>query len=199
MTLRDQERKTSVVRFTKVIANILLAPFFRIKTSGIDNLPTQSAFILLPKHQRWEDIPLLSLATPRPLYYMAKYELFVNPIAGWLLSSMGGIPLNRRRPMESRMSLQRMIEYLRKGEGIVIFPEGTYFKNKVGPGRVGLIRMILSRYTFPFVPVGISYSRKKGRTLAQMNFGEPVYSSPSAKADDLLREIMTEIAQLSGL
>ncbi len=199
MTSRDQERKTSVVRFTKTIAKILFDPFFRIKTSGIDNLPTQSAFILLPKHQRWEDIPLLSLATPRPLYYMAKNELFRNPIAGWLLSSMGGIPLNRRRPMESRLSLQRMIEYLRKGEGIVIFPEGTYFKNKMGPGRVGLIRMVLSRSTVPFIPVGMNYSRKRGRALAQMNFGEPVYSSPSAKADDLIREIMAEIAQLSGL
>ena len=199
MTSRDQERKTSVVRFTKTIAKILFAPFFRIKTSGIDNLPTQSAFILLPKHQRWEDIPLLSLATPRPLYYMAKNELFLNPIAGWLLSSMGGIPLNRRRPMESRLSLQRMIEYLRKGEGIVIFPEGTYFKNKMGPGRVGLIRMVLSRSTVPFIPVGMNYSRKRGQALAQMNFGEPVYSSPSAKADDLIREIMAEIAQLSGL
>jgi 1-acyl-sn-glycerol-3-phosphate acyltransferase len=193
------ERNASVFWLTTIISKFLLAPFFRIKTQGIEHLPTQNAFILLPKHQRWEDIPLLSLATPRPLYYMAKYELFLNPISRWLLTSLGGIPLNRKRPMESRRALQRMIGYLKKGEGIVIFPEGTYYRDKMGPGHSGLIRMIISRSRVPFIPVGINYSKKRGRTLAQINFSGSIYADGSAKADDLLRQIMTEIAKLSGL
>ncbi len=193
------ERNASVFWLTSIIAKFFLAPFFRISTQGIEHLPTQNAFILLPKHQRWEDIPLLSLATPRPLYYMAKYELFLNPISRWLLTSMGGIPLNRKRPMESRRALQRMIGYLKKGEGIVIFPEGTYYRDKMGPGHSGLIRMIISRSRVPFIPVGINYTKKRGRTLAQINFGGSIYADGSAKADDLLRQIMTEIAKLSGL
>lgn len=199
MTSTIRERKASIFWLTIITAKLFLLPFFRIKTHGIEYLPTKSAFILLPKHQRWQDIPLLSLATPRPLYYMAKYELFLNPVARWFLSSVGGIPLNRRRPMESRSSLQGMIGYLRKGEGIVIFPEGTYYRNKMGPGHAGLIKMIISRSRVPFIPVGINYSKKRGRTLAQINFGGSIYADASAKADDLLSQIMTEIAQLSGL
>jgi 1-acyl-sn-glycerol-3-phosphate acyltransferase len=130
---------------------------------------------------------------------MAKYELFLNPISRWLLTSLGGIPLNRKRPMESRRALQRMIGYLKKGEGIVIFPEGTYYRDKMGPGHSGLIRMIISRSRVPFIPVGINYSKKRGRTLAQINFSGSIYADGSAKADDLLRQIMTEIAKLSGL
>lgn len=193
------ERNASVFWFTIIIAKFFLAPFFRIRTLGMEHLPTQNAFILLPKHQRWEDIPLLSLATPRPLYYVAKYELFLNPISRWLLTSLGGIPLNRKRPMESRWALQRMIGYLKKGEGIVIFPEGTYYRDKMGPGHSGLIRMIISRSRVPFIPVGINYSKKRGRTRVQINFGGSIYADGSAKADDLLRQVMTEIAKLSGL
>ena len=98
-----------------------MSPFFRLETDGIENLPQKSAFILLAKHQRWEDIPLLSLATPIPLYYVAKYDLFKNPISNWFLRSLGGIPLNRQRPLESRRSLQAIIGFLKKGEGVVVF------------------------------------------------------------------------------
>ncbi len=54
-----RERKPVVFRITRIMVKLLLFPFFRIETGGIEHLPKQSAFILLPKHQRWEDIPLL--------------------------------------------------------------------------------------------------------------------------------------------
>jgi hypothetical protein len=84
-------RSEWVYRLTRIIARLLLAPFFRVVVSGLENLPAESAFILLPKHQRWEDIPLLTLATPRRLYYVAKHELFKNPLGSWYVTSLGGI------------------------------------------------------------------------------------------------------------
>ena len=199
MTKSVGQRKVSIFHIIRPIAKVFLSPIFRIKAGGRENLPSQSACILLPKHQRWEDIPMLGLATPRPLYYVAKYELFINAASRWFLSSLGGIPLNRSRPMESRQSLKTMQELLGEGEGLVLFPEGTYHRNRMGPGHVGLIKMILSRSPAPFIPVGINYSAKKGRTVVQINFGRPIYEDSSAKADILLAEIMKEIAWLSGL
>lgn len=198
MTPSVRERKSIIFNAVRPIAKIFLSQVFRIETGGHENLPTQSAFVLLPKHQRWVDIPLLGLATPRPLHYIAKYELFTNPVSRWFLSSLGGIPLNRSRPVESRQSLKTMLELLEKGEGIVIFPEGTYYRNRMGPGRVGLIRWILSRYTAPFIPVGINYSAKGARTLVQINFGNPIYGGSSNKAESFLNQSMKEIARLSG-
>ena len=176
-----------------------MSPFFRLETDGIENLPQKSAFILLPKHQRWEDIPLLSLATPRPLYYVAKYDLFKNPLSNWFLRSLGGIPLNRQRPLESRRSLQAMIEFLKKGEGVVVFPEGTYYRNKMGPAHIGIVRLILSRFSLPFIPVGMNYSGKGARTLARINFGKAFYTDPSAPANLFLDNMMKEIEGLSGV
>ena len=191
-------RSALILRLTRPTARIFLSQVFRMKTRGQENLPNQRGFILLPKHRRWEDIPLLSLASPRPLYYVAKYELFLNPISRWFVSSLGGIPLNRSRPLESRKSLKTMLDLLEKGEGIVIFPEGTYYRSRMGPGHVGLIRMILSRSRVPFIPVGINYAAKSARTRVEINFGRPIYESSLDRVESFLDQMMKEIARLSG-
>jgi 1-acyl-sn-glycerol-3-phosphate acyltransferase len=172
--------------------------FFRMETSGVQHLPRKEAFILLPKHQRWEDIPLLSLATPRPLYYVAKSELFRNPLSKWFLSSLGGIPLNRQRPLESRRSLLSLICFLKEGEGAVVFPEGTYYQNKMGPGQVGMVRLILSRLTIPFIPVGIRYAREGTRIVVRVKFGKAFHVDSTTPANAFVDRMMIEIARLSG-
>jgi 1-acyl-sn-glycerol-3-phosphate acyltransferase len=192
-------RRYWVFWITKAAARILLAPFFRLETDGTDTFPEEASFILLPKHQRWEDIPLLSLATPRPLYYVAKYDLFKNPFSNWFLSSLGGLPLNRQRPLESRSSLQAILECLKKGEGVVVFPEGTYYRNTMGPARVGIVKLILARFSVPFIPVGICYSRKRARTLVRINFGRAFFPDSASSASAFLDKVMKEIAALSGL
>ena len=192
-------RNERIFRITQTVCRAVLSMFFRMETSGVQHLPRKEAFILLPKHQRWEDIPLLSLATPRPLYYVAKSELFCNPLSNWFLSSLGGIPLNRQRPLESRRSLLALICFLKEGEGAVVFPEGTYFQHKMGPGQVGMVRLILSRLTIPFIPVGIRYSRKGPRIVVRVKFGKAFHADPKTSANTLVDRMMTEIARLSDL
>jgi 1-acyl-sn-glycerol-3-phosphate acyltransferase len=193
------ERKEWILGLTKFAARVGLSPFFRLDVSGLENLPRKSAFVLLPKHQRWEDIPLTAVATPRPLYYVAKYELFVNPLTGWYLTALGGIPLNRQRPLESRRSMKAVIEYLNQGEGIVVFPEGTWFKGKMGPGQSGMVRLILSRLSLPFIPVGINYSQDGRRILTRIKYGKAFYADREAPPAQFLEHMMKEIAILSGL
>jgi 1-acyl-sn-glycerol-3-phosphate acyltransferase len=184
-----------------LLVRALLTPFFRIEVEGLKNLPGDSAFILLCKHQRWEDIPLLSLATPRPLYYIAKHELFKNALSNRFFSALGGIPLNRRRPLASRRFLQATIELLEKGQGVVIFPEGTYYRNKMGPGQIGMVKFVLSRLKLPFIPVGINYAAgwRRQRVHVRIRFGKAFHSDPTLPADIFVNRMMKEIAVLSGL
>jgi 1-acyl-sn-glycerol-3-phosphate acyltransferase len=179
------------------MARVFLAPFFSMGVRNQDSVPEKGAFILLPKHQRWEDIPLVALASPRPVYYVAKYELFVNPLSAWYMQSLGGIPLNRERPLESRAALRGMLNMLKMGEGVVIFPEGTYFRERVGPGHVGLVRMIRSQITVPLIPVGIHYSGTR-RKHVEICFGRPLFEDPSVSPEVLRNRIMEDIARLSG-
>ena len=198
MTPLIQLRKGKTSPIARPIARAFLSLLFRLTVRGQENLPSHNAFVVLPKHQRWEDIPLLGLATPRSLYYVAKQELFNIPFFGWFLSALGGIPLNRSRPMESRQSLRVIQELLGEGEGVVVFPEGTYYRNRMGPGHVGLIRMIMSRSQVPFVPTGVRYEVRGRYTEVQIKFGRPIYENSSVKADLFVDQIMKEIARLSG-
>jgi 1-acyl-sn-glycerol-3-phosphate acyltransferase len=192
-------RNEGFLRILKIFVRLWLTPFFRLEVEGLKNLPRNKAFILLSKHQRWEDIPLLSLATPRPLYYIAKYELFKNALGNRFFSALGGIPLNRKRPLESRRFLQATIQLLAKGEGVVIFPEGTYYRNKMGPGQTGMIKFVLSRLALPFIPVGINYAANGWRTRVRISFGKAFHTDPTIAADSFVWHMMKEIAALSGL
>ncbi|MCD4717246.1 MAG: 1-acyl-sn-glycerol-3-phosphate acyltransferase, partial [Desulfobacterales bacterium] len=130
---------------------------------------------------------------------VAKYELFTNYLSNWYLRSVGGIPLNRQRPLESRRSIKALIEFLKIGEGVVVFPEGTYYRGRMGPGQTGIVRLILSRLKLPFIPVGINYSMKGARTLVRIRFGDPFFGDSSATASEFLDHMMKEIKQLSGM
>ncbi|MBN1832129.1 MAG: 1-acyl-sn-glycerol-3-phosphate acyltransferase [Deltaproteobacteria bacterium] len=192
-------RKQRLFPIARLVARALFSLLFRLRVRGRENIPPHNAFVLLPKHQRWEDIPLLGLATPRSLHYVAKQELFSMPFFGWFLTALGGIPLNRSRLMESRQSLRFIQELLgEEGEGLVVFPEGTYYRNRMGPGHVGLIRMIMSRSKVPFIPTGVRYEARGRHTEVQIKFGRPFYRDSSFNADLLVDQIMMEIARLSG-
>jgi len=177
----------------------MLMPFFHMDIAGTEYLPADRAFILLAKHQRWVDIPLLGLATPRPLYYIAKYELFKNAMGRWICSTLGGIPLNRQRPLESRRSLNSTIELLKKNEGIVIFPEGTYYRGQMGPAQIGMVRFVISRLKLPFIPVGIKYATGGWRVRVRIQFGKAFHPEPILALDQFFNLLMAEIAHLSGL
>jgi len=192
--------RRGVLAPVRILSRCVLAPRFKLDVQGADNLPPHGSFLLLPKHQRWEDIPLLGLATPRPLYYIAKAELFASPAAEWFIKSLGGIPLNRQRPIESRRYLQRTAEILTGGRGaVVVFPEGTYFVGKVGPGRTGVLKFILSRLPLPCIPVGIRYRNAGLRTQVRVRYGTAHRPPESGLTEGFMEKIMERIAALSAL
>jgi 1-acyl-sn-glycerol-3-phosphate acyltransferase len=88
---------------------------------------------------------------------------------------------------------------LEKGEGVVIFPEGTYYRNKMGPVQTGVVRFVLSRLNLPFIPVGINYAASGLRTRVRIHFGKAFQTDSALAADTFVSHMMKEIAALSGL
>lgn len=193
------ERKEWLCRVIIAFSRAALSPFYRIEIEGDEYLPGKNAFILLPKHQCWQDIPIIALATPRPLYYIAKHELFKSRFSDWFFKSVGAIPLNREQPLKSRGSIRAMMEFLENGDGVVVFPEGTYYRNEMGPGKRGMVRLLVSRLSFPLIPVGINYSRNGFRILVRVQFGKAIYPDGSIAPNAVLDKVMKKIALLSGL
>lgn len=191
--------KNRIYRVTRFAARWILGMVYRIDIKGAKHLPREAAFVLLPKHQCWQDVPLLGLATPKFLTYVAKHELFSNPVGRYIITALGGIPLNRKRPMESRRTLHIIRHHLKRKRGLVVFPEGTYYPGIMGPGNLGILRFIVSSANVPLIPVGIRYSRQWFRPRVWIRFGEPIHPDGGTNPEALLSEVMNRIATLSGL
>ncbi len=172
---------------------------FRMQVDHARRVPAKGAFLMLAKHQRWEDIPLVGLAVSRPLVYVAKHELFEHRLAGAMIRALGGISLNRRMPMRSRSSLRQIQGALTCGAGVVLFPEGTYYPRRMGPGHLGMVRFILQRRDIPVISVGLHYGRSRRRRTVRIRFGPPRYRPVPLGLGAFLGDRMAEIARLSGL
>jgi len=212
MGFRSGKRRNPLIYgFFKTIATIIFRLCYHIRVQGGENIPHQGPAIILPKHQHWTDIPIVSLALPPQLNYVAKTELFTFPFVKTFLSLLGGIPVDREKATKTMGSFRYILQLLREKEYLVIFPEGTYYRGKVGKGKSRLIQMILRWQNssepdeaqtredhIPFVPVGIHYARKGLRKLVSVKIGRPIFAE-GKEASRLTNQIIESIALLSGL
>jgi 1-acyl-sn-glycerol-3-phosphate acyltransferase len=200
----SMRRNSFIYSLTKRIAQFVFSIFYLIKIEK-EILPDQGPVIILPKHQYWTDIPIISIAFMPLLYFVAKRELFEYPLIRNYLFLLGGIPVDRRQSIRTLNSFRSLLSLLRAGEKIVIFPEGTYFREGVGSGKSRLLQMILSfqgelQYRIPFVPVGIRYGERRGwRRRVEIRMGHPLFAEKESDANSLTHRVMEEIGRLCCL
>lgn len=94
------------------------------KIIGLENILNEPC-IYASKHQSaWETV-IMHLILKRPVYAYKK-ELEVIPFYGWFLKFMSGIKVDRKGGAKSLKSVINQAKfYLKKGQSIVIFPQGT--------------------------------------------------------------------------
>lgn len=181
-----------------------LGRYYSLEVRGLEHLPAQGPAIICPKHQRWEDIPLIGMALPPPLHYIAKVELFQQPVVRELLGAWGGVPVDRKNPRATLSSFKRLLPLLADRAFIVLFPEGTYFVGQVGPGKHRLIQLLLKLQgqdglgCLPFVPVGVNYEPRPHGYTVHVKLGPPLIAPGPRQAPALTKVLMSHIARLSG-
>ena len=164
----------------------LLKPFFkfplRMKVEGLENIPLDTGCIISANHRSYLDPPILNLASPRPIIFLAKYDLFQIPILNWIIRKAGAMPLYSNK--KDIKTLKKAIEYLKEGYCIGIFPEGTRMKpdtfGKAHSG-VGLIALKSKVPVIPtyienadrILPVGSSFP-KLFMYPVKVKFGKPL-------------------------
>jgi 1-acyl-sn-glycerol-3-phosphate acyltransferase len=199
-------RRNPFVYFvTKRIARLVFSMLYRIETERKWILPDEGPMIILPKHQYWTDIPIISIVFAPLLYFVAKKELFEYPLIRNYLFLLGGIPVDRQQSTRTLNSFRSLLSLLRAGEKIVIFPEGTYFRDGMGSGKSRLLQMILRfqdelKHRIPFIPVGIQYGERKGwRRRVEIRIGPPLFAEKESDAISLTHRVMEEIGHLCCL
>ncbi len=176
--------------------------FNRVRLKGRYNVPRQGAFIVAANHLSWTDIPIIPMHFQRKVVYMAKEEYFSGKSA-WLVRFMGSFPVKRGEG--DRQALRTGEEQLKKGNILVIFPEGTRSRTRTLAKAHAGMGMIALRTGVPVVPVAIWGSEnalKKFRAPVTISYGEPIVFKPKGKKitradiDEATETVMHKIAAM---
>jgi 1-acyl-sn-glycerol-3-phosphate acyltransferase len=129
--------------------------FARIRIHGVEHVRPDRAYVYMANHSSLIDTPALFAYLPYPFRIMAKRGLFYIPFMGWHLWTGGHFPIDRGNARKTARSLRRVIEGVRGGRSLAVFPEGTRSHDgrlqefKPGPFKIAL------RAGVPIVPVTI--------------------------------------------
>jgi 1-acyl-sn-glycerol-3-phosphate acyltransferase len=167
-------------RAAHALSRFTLTTLFDLKVFGADRFPRTGGVLLVSNHQSHLDPVILGVAVPRPLSYMAKSDLFKNPLFAKLIRSLGAFPV--RQGGSAAGAIKETIERLQQGRALNIFPEGS----RTPDGNVAAfqngIALVIRKAKVPVVPAAIAGSFESFPTGSsfpwlsslRVMFGEPI-------------------------
>lgn len=156
--LHRRAREKGVNPLVLFVVRAILTPFFltylRMKRVGREHIPTTGPVILAANHRSFFDPFVIGTMTRRPVYYVAKQELFTyNRLLSWLLNALGAFPVARGAGDAETIETAKTI--LGRGEIVLMFPEGTRTRpGSLGQPKRGVGRLALETGA-PVVPIAI--------------------------------------------
>jgi len=177
-----------ILRF---LAWILINIFYRIRATGLNNLPEKGPAIVVCNHVSYMDPILLAGIVRRPMRFVMYYRIFQIPLLRFFFSHMKAIPIAGAMENEMLMNeaFDRVDEELEAGNIVCIFPEGAITRDgEIQRFRPG-IEKIIARRPVPVVPIALGclwgswFSRRGGGirkipgrlfTKVPITVGEPV-------------------------
>ena len=125
------------------------------KVNGIKNIPKKGGCIICANHSSYFDFLTLSAICPRRIYFLAGEVFFRKWQWKWLMKLTQQIKIDRKAQNKSQ-SINQVIQYLKEGKVIGIFPEGTRSADgKLQKAYSGAVKIAISA-NVPIVPVGIN-------------------------------------------
>ena len=183
-------------RFLQIVFRLLFYTVFRTRVYGRENIPKEGAVILAANHGSNIDPPLMASLIERPVSYMAKIELFENPIFGAAIRRCHAFPV--KRGASDRGAIKAAVTVLKEGHMLGLFPEGTRSKTGELQKAEAGIALIASMTGVPIVPVAILNSHRifaNGGLLPQLRimYGAPISFQGDRKSKEALDAFSAEI------
>ncbi len=152
---RAREKGANPILYWLVRA--VLQPFFhiyfRLSRIGREYIPAEGPVIVAANHRSFLDPFVIATMARRPMYYVAKKELFTRSWQSWILNALGAFPVDRGAGDGDMIDTARAI--LARGDIVLIFPEGT----RIRPGALGTPKRGVGRLALetgaPVIPVAL--------------------------------------------
>lgn len=142
--------------FARFISRLIQPMLFKVRVYGMENVPEEGGFIFAANHESYIDPFIMGTISPRKIHFVARESLFRNPVFGWIISHCGAFPV--RRDSADMRSIKSALSFLKAGRGMLIFPEGTRFRQDgQRPIQAG-VALLASKAQVPVLPVYIANS-----------------------------------------
>ena len=157
----------------RFLAWVLVSVFYRIRPTGLDNIPDEGPVIVVCNHVSYMDPILLAAAVRRPMRFVMWYKIFDIPFLNFFFRNMKAIPIAGAREDQQIMdaAFESVDAELEAGHVVCIFPEGGISNDgEIQRFRPG-IEKIIERQQVPVVPASLGrlwgswFSRRKGGGL----------------------------------
>ncbi len=139
-----------------------------------DRIPKGNYILVAPHRTWWEPILFALAASPMEFMFMAKKELFKNPILRFILVHAHAFSVDRDNPGPSAIKIP--VKGLRKGDlSLIIFPSGTRHSEELKSGAFVIAKMANK----PLVPVvyqgPLTFKGFLKRKSLDICVGDPIY------------------------
>jgi 1-acyl-sn-glycerol-3-phosphate acyltransferase len=174
-------RQTALYRVVRAMIEGLARLLFALTLEGTEHIPADRPFVLAPVHRSNLDFGLMGCVTKRRMRFMAKDSLWNTKALGAFVTALGAYPVSRGSA--DREALRRTEDCVKRGEPVVMFPEGTRRSGPVIENVFEGVAFVAARNGVPIIPVGIGGSERampKGAKVMRpfrihIVVGEPIW------------------------
>ena len=159
--------------FGRLCCLIFVKFFFKIEVVGKSNIDCElGSLILVSNHKSCFDPVFLGLGVKRQLFFMAKRELFLIPMLGFIIKKLGAFPVKRGSRDANAVVYAKSI--INSGRILALFPEGTRSKgDEILKFKSGAVRLAITN-NCKILPCSIFYSKGKFRRRVFLEFGKAI-------------------------
>jgi len=177
---------------SRPVGHFLSRIAFHTSYSGTENIPTDDKpLIFCPNHISAKDPIVVAMGLKRRIRFMAKIELFSNPVVSWMLVHNYAFPVTRGK-MDVR-AVKYAVSVVKNGKSLAIFPEGTRSKDGAPKKGKNGAAYVAKNTGADVVPVSI-YKDEKHNKL-KVTYGKPIKNSDFGFTDKKSKAELTKATE----
>lgn len=185
-----ESRKEIYAMMQDLCRKLVKSTGMTLEVIGRENLPQEGTVLYVATHKSVFDIVILLTLIDDPAIFIGKKEVASMPFVNKWFDALGCIYVDREDMREALKSIMSGISELKKGQSIVLFPEGTRnMSNEINPFKEGGFKLA-TKTKVPIVPIALSntykvFEEKKRiqKTKVVVNIGEPIITSQLSKEE----------------